>query len=58
MVMERLDEQKDTIEAIRRALNNLRFGTVEITVHDARVVMIERRERVRLNTEQTATVRR
>ena len=31
-----------------RALRGLRFGSVEIVVHDGRVVQIERRERVRL----------
>ena len=32
-----------------RALRGLRFGSVEIVVHDGRVVQIERRERVRLD---------
>ncbi|MAY27383.1 MAG: YezD family protein [Polycyclovorans sp.] len=31
------------------ALAGLRFGSVEITVHDGRIVQIERREKVRLN---------
>ena len=30
------------------ALRDLRFGSVEIVVHDSRVVQIERREKVRL----------
>ncbi|QSA96886.1 DUF2292 domain-containing protein [Methylococcus sp. EFPC2] len=30
------------------ALRNLRFGSIELTVHDGRVVQIERREKVRL----------
>ena len=33
---------------VLRALRGLRFGSVEIVVHDGRVVQIERRERVRL----------
>jgi hypothetical protein len=33
---------------VLRALQGLRFGSVEIVVHDGRVVRIERRERVRL----------
>ncbi|HEY0975321.1 MAG TPA: DUF2292 domain-containing protein [Solimonas sp.] len=32
-----------------RALDGLRFGTVEITVHNGRIVQIERREKVRLD---------
>ncbi len=34
---------------VRRALSGLRFGSVEIVVHDSRVVQIERREKVRLD---------
>lgn len=31
------------------ALRGLRFGSVEITVHEGRIVQIERREKCRLN---------
>jgi hypothetical protein len=41
-------------EAVSRqialALGSIRFGSVEITVHDGRVVQIEKREKVRLET--------
>ncbi|WP_342672709.1 YezD family protein [Candidatus Nitrospira nitrosa] len=30
------------------ALKGLRFGSVEITVHDSRVVQIERKEKMRM----------
>lgn len=33
---------------ILRAVREIRFGSVEITVHDARVVQIERREKLRV----------
>ncbi len=36
-------------EAIRTALRDLRFGAVEITVHEGRIVQIERREKQRFN---------
>jgi hypothetical protein len=36
------------IAEIRRAIKNVRFGSVEITIHDSRVVQIERKEKVRL----------
>jgi hypothetical protein len=39
---------------LERALAGLRFGTVEITVHNARIVQIERREKVRLDDPSTA----
>lgn len=34
---------------ISDALRGLRFGSVEITVHEGRIVQIERREKQRLN---------
>lgn len=38
-------------EAVRGALVGLRYGSVEITVHNARVVQIERKERFRPEDE-------
>ncbi len=40
--------RSDVTAAIARALCGLRFGAVEIVVHDGRIAHIERRERVRL----------
>jgi hypothetical protein len=34
---------------IAQALKDLRFGSVEIIVHDSKVVQIERREKMRLD---------
>ena len=36
------------IEKVLAALQDLRFGSVEITVHEGRIVLIERREKFRL----------
>ncbi len=36
------------VDIIRSALRGLKFGSVEITVHDGRIVQIERREKQRL----------
>ena len=47
---------KELSPTVLRALRGLRFGSVEIVVHDGRVVQIERRERVRL--DRRATVHR
>ncbi|MCK6474037.1 MAG: DUF2292 domain-containing protein [Planctomycetes bacterium] len=33
---------------IERALDGLKFGSVELTVHEGEVVQIERKEKVRL----------
>lgn len=46
------DETKDldqALEAVRRALDNLKFGAIEITVHEGKIVQIERKEKVRLH---------
>ena len=34
---------------ILRSLREIRFGSIEIVIHDGRVVQIERREKVRLD---------
>jgi hypothetical protein len=45
-------EHDDKIEqAILQALKDLRFGSVEIIVHDSKVVQIERREKVRVELD-------
>lgn len=33
------------------ALRSIRYGTIEIVIHDGRVVQLERREKVRLDAE-------
>ncbi len=46
-----LDTQADDASVLREihnALRDLRYGSVEITVHDSRVVQIERKEKYRL----------
>lgn len=37
------------LERIQAALHGLRYGAVEITVHNGQVVVIERREKFRLS---------
>ena len=36
------------LNEIHSALRNLRFGSVEITVHNGQIVQIERKEKIRL----------
>jgi hypothetical protein len=45
-------------QAIRQALKGIRFGSVEIIIHDSKVVQIERREKLRLDTSLERPVRR
>ncbi len=39
----------ESLEKILKAMAGLKFGSVEITVHEGRMVQIERKEKVRLN---------
>ena len=44
------EEKLEWLEVVRRQVNSLRYGVVQIVVHDGRVVQIERTEKVRLET--------
>ena len=44
--------------AVRRAVERLRFGSVEVQVHDGRVVQVETREKVRFADERRPDDRR
>ena len=41
---------------IVRSIKNVRFGSVEIIIHDSRVVQIERKEKVRFAASPRAKV--
>ncbi|MBI2094518.1 MAG: YezD family protein [Candidatus Omnitrophica bacterium] len=43
------------IVQIAEAINSIRYGTVQITIHDCRVVQIEKSERIRLNSDADLT---
>ncbi len=46
-----LDRDQPTwLEPLLHAVRQLRFGSVEITVHDGRIVQIERKEKLRFET--------
>lgn len=40
--------KQDWLEIVRQQVASLRYGVVEIVVHDSRVTQIEKTERVRL----------
>lgn len=46
------------VEQIAQALRSLRYGTVQITVHNGRVVQIDKVERVRLAPDADPTTGR
>jgi hypothetical protein len=41
------------LRELRQALRSIRYGTVELVIHDGRVVQLERREKVRFDHELT-----
>ena len=45
------------LDLVRRQVGSLKFGTVQITVHDARVTQVERVEKVRLDRPNPASSR-
>lgn len=47
------DNQKlDWLEVVRQQVGSLRYGVVQIVVHDSQVTQIEKTERVRLDKPQ------
>lgn len=43
----------EVLQELTHAVESLRFGSVEITVHDGKVTQIERREKVRFGQESS-----
>ena len=48
----------DWVRLVRRAVEGLRFGSVEVLVHDGRVVQVETREKVRFADDRSPDERR
>ena len=46
-------DEASILQEIQTALRNLRFGSVEITVHNGQIVQIERKEKFRLQNPST-----
>jgi hypothetical protein len=45
------------IGIVRKQVESLRFGVVQITVHESRVVQIEKTEKVRIEKSERAEAR-
>ncbi len=51
-----LDEtQRQLTQQILRALQEIRYGSVEIVIHDSQVVQIERKEKIRIDRDSSRT---
>jgi len=44
-------QQTEVVEQISTILQGIRFGSVEIVIHDGKVVQIERREKLRFDAK-------
>lgn len=44
-----LDEQPEWLRVVQQKVETLRYGVVQLIVHDGRVTQIERTEKTRLN---------
>ena len=49
-------EKAGWLEIVRRQVGSLRFGVVQIVVHDSQVTQIEKTERVRLDKPRTGSI--
>jgi hypothetical protein len=45
---------QELVQQILRAIEGLRYGSVEIIIHDSKVVQIERKEKIRLDRESSS----
>ncbi len=46
---------QDIAHKILLAIKGLRYGSVEIIIHDSRIVQIERKEKIRVDTDSSRT---
>ena len=46
---------QDIAHRILLAIKDLRFGSVEVIIHDSKIVQIERKEKIRIETDSART---
>jgi hypothetical protein len=47
------EEKKRWLEVVQKQVDSLRFGVVQIVVHDSKVVQIEKTEKLRIEQKET-----
>lgn len=47
------EANRQLTQQILRALQEIRYGSVEIVIHDSKVVQIERKEKIRIDTDSS-----
>ena len=51
------EHNQDIAHRILLAIKDLRFGSVEVVIHDSKVVQIERKEKIRIDTDSSRTIK-
>ena len=52
-VIQSQEHNQDIAHKILLAIKDLRFGSVEVVIHDSKVVQIERKEKIRIDTNSS-----
>ena len=52
-VIQSQEQNQDIAHRILLAIKDLRFGSVEIVIHNSKVVQIERKEKIRIDTNSS-----
>ena len=50
------DNRQNWLEVVRQQVGSLRYGVVQIVIHDSQVTQIEKTERVRLDKPRAQTI--
>jgi hypothetical protein len=51
--IQRQQNNQDIAHKILLAIKDLRFGSVEVVIHNSKVVQIERKEKIRIDTDSS-----
>jgi hypothetical protein len=56
MAIQQYEQQRERelLQEILKSIEGIQFGSVEITIHESRVVQIERKEKVRFAPERSS----
>jgi len=51
------EHSQDIAHKILLAIKDLRFGSVEVVIHDSKVVQIERKEKIRIDSTSSQSTK-
>ena len=56
-VIQSQEHNQDIAHKILLAIKDLRFGSVEVVIHDSKVVQIERKEKIRIDSNSSQSTK-